>query len=115
MSLPAEELEIKVEWGHPAQRVVFAATGTHLVLVQFGIDLVGWSLANTSSSVAANINILDGGDTTGEIVFPITLAANESIRDWFPEKGVWFNVGLTVNVTAGNVQGTVFYRHRRQH
>lgn len=107
-------VEVEVEVGRPAQRFVFASTGSNKTLVAFGTSMLGWSLTNTSSSVAATINVLDGADTTGELVFPITLAANESIRDWFGPNGIWFNVGITVQVTSGNVSGTVFYRHRRE-
>lgn len=72
--------------------------------------LVGFALRNTSASVSAVVLLRDGTTADAPVVVPITLAPDESIRDWFGPSGVNLSFGLYVDVTAGAVDGTVFLR-----
>jgi hypothetical protein len=72
--------------------------------------LIGWALRNESNSSPANIDIYDGADTSGVPTFPITLAANESVRDLFPQDGVGMLNAVYINVTSGQVGGSVIYQ-----
>ena len=53
--------------------------------------------------------LLRNHDSAGEVLVPITLAANESARDWFGPGGIHVD-GLFIDVTLGDVDGAVFLR-----
>lgn len=72
------------------------------------VALMGWSIKNLSAAATAELDIYNSGAAQGEIVFPVTLAANESSREWFGPNGVLFDSGLSINVAAGNIDGTLF-------
>jgi hypothetical protein len=111
VSFPAElEIEVAVE---PAHHKYFDLNGAGAVQLGFSVVLYGYTLVNPSSSATAALNLYDGGDTTGNPIFPVTFAASESIGDWFGPNGIWLRNGLYANVTSGEVKGAVFYRHVR--
>lgn len=72
------------------------------------LAVVGWSIKNLSTSATAELDMYDAGSASGEIIFPITLAANESSREWFGPDGVLFESGLSLNVAIGAVDGAIF-------
>lgn len=111
--MSATEVEIEVR-SDPAHYVTFDLSGTTKLLCGFSVIVYGWVLKNPSSSVAAAIDLYDTADGTGVPVFPLSLAASESIGDWFGDQGVWLKNALYANVTAGEVKGAVFYRHHRR-
>jgi hypothetical protein len=90
--------------------VTFDLNAKGSVLLDFSVRLVGWALRNKSVSNPANIDLYDGADTSGTPVFPVTLAANESVRDLFPDGGVLLLNALYANITLGEVAGCVVYQ-----
>lgn len=111
MSLP-DGFEVPV-----TERVVsyraFDLNGVTLLLLGFSVDVYGWALENPSGSVAAAIDFYDSADGTGTSVFPIKLASSGTDTKWFGPNGIRFNNALFANVSAGEVKGSVFYRHVR--
>jgi len=99
----------------PADHIEFDLNGTGKAITNFAIILYGWSMYNVSTTTLATVNVYDGTDTSGSIVFPINLAANQSGRDWFGPGGIWFRNGLYLNVTAQEIKGSVFYRRHHGH
>lgn len=102
------ELDLEVH-EDPCLHVYFDSTGAKTVL-QFAVVLHGLILINPSGSVAAVMSIYDGADTSGNPDFPYGLASSESISDNYGPRGVLFRNGVTVNVTAGEVKGSLLYR-----
>lgn len=72
------------------------------------VRLMGWALKESTGAAAAAFELYDGTDTTAQSLAPVTLVANESIRDWFGTHGIICERGLFINVTAGSVRGTLF-------
>jgi hypothetical protein len=106
------EVELEVEEPHVRYRA-FDLNATTLQLLGFSVNLFGWSVRNPSGSVAAVMDIYDGADGTGVPVFTINLANSASDTKWFGPNGVRLNNALFANVTAGEVKGSLFYRHIR--
>lgn len=92
----------------------FDLNGAAMQLLGFSADIFGWALENPSGSVAASIDLYDSADGSGTVVFPIKLATNGVDTRWFGPNGVRFENALYANVTAGEVKGSVFFRHVRQ-
>jgi hypothetical protein len=72
--------------------------------------LCGLALAEATGTNAATIGLYNGLDVNGELIAPINLNPNESIRDWFGFFGVYFDVGLFAHLASGSVYGTVWWR-----
>lgn len=98
---------------HYARYLSFDINATHMLLLGFASDFFGWSVSNPSGSVAASMDLYDGSDSSGTPVFTIKLATSADDIRWFGPNGVRLNNALYANVTAGEVKGSVFYRHVR--
>jgi len=93
-----------------AARPVPVGVGGHGVKVSSSpAALVGYALRNLSAIDDATATIvIREYDANGAVVIPITLAPNESIRDFFGP-GINFVDGVYVEIT-GEVDGTVWLR-----
>ena len=89
----------------PATTAVAVAAGQ---LVTGPGRIAGLALSETTGTAGARINVHDGTSAAGMILAPITLAANESIRDTFSDQGFTFTTGLFVEVVTGSVNGALF-------
>lgn len=98
---------------HDVRYRTFDLNGTSLLLLGFSADIFGWAIENPSGSVAAAMDLYDGADSTGTSVFPIKLATSALDVKWFGPNGIRFNNALFANVTAGEIKGSIFYRHLR--
>lgn len=78
------------------------------VLANSAGRLVGWSLKEATGNAAAEIDLLDGTSTDGDLLAPITLSAGESTRDWFGPAGISYGAGLFAQAVTGSVVGTVW-------
>lgn len=83
-----------------------ANTGNFVVFGGEG-RLLGWSFRETSGTAAARIDLYSGGNNTGILVATISLAPNESIRDWLPPYGIGAD-GMAAVVTTGSVDGSIW-------
>lgn len=72
--------------------------------------VAGYALRETTGTDTATVILRDGPDAAGDELVPITLAAGESVRDWFGERGPSFVDGVFVDVTSGSVAGALFLR-----
>lgn len=70
--------------------------------------LAGFSLRETTGAAPAVVELRDGNDDAGGLVSVITLAAGESVRDWFGVDGPSFGYGLVVVRVAGIVDGAIY-------
>lgn len=69
--------------------------------------LFGWSLRESTGGAPCRIDLFSGGNNTGILLATVTLLANESNREWFPQFGIEAN-GIAAVVAAGAVTGTLY-------
>lgn len=69
--------------------------------------LAGLTLFETSDTGRAVVKIRDGFDATGDLLAVISLAAGESVRDWFMPHGIAFVTGVYVEIVTGTIEGAV--------
>jgi hypothetical protein len=100
--------------GGPALHVDFNLTTAGKLVCGFSCRLLGWSVKNASAVNPASFDIYDAPALTGPPVWPVNLAANETNREWWAPQGVWIENAIYVNVTVGNVFGSLFFRHVRR-
>lgn len=93
----------------PAQVLPFAATSADVTLYTGAAVLLGWALVETTGTASAALDIRDGTGTAGQSVVPVTLAANESTRDYPPGNGIAIQFGLFIDMTSGSARGTLWY------
>lgn len=108
--IPQIELEVTE---HHARYRYFDLMTSSLLLLGFAVDIYGWSIKNTSTSTAADIDLYDGADSTGQPALPIQIPSSSTDTKWFGPNGVRFNNAVFANVTTGEVKGSLFYRHVR--
>lgn len=75
-------------------------------------QLAGYGLRETAGAPAV-VRLLNGVDTGGDLLVPISLAAGESVRDWFLPHGISFGAGLYVQVLSGTIEGAIYFGPRR--
>lgn len=97
----------------PAHHYEWTLNSSSITVLGFSVILLGWAATETSGSAAATVNVYDATDHVGLIVLPIKLASGESAEAWYGDRGVWFKNAVHINVTSGQAQGTIFYRHYR--
>jgi hypothetical protein len=75
-------------------------------LVQRPGKYYGFSVAEESGSAGAKIKIYDSSSASGKILDVVTLAANESAREFY-SIDVQVDTGIYVQVVSGSVAGSV--------
>lgn len=70
--------------------------------------LAGFSIRETSGVNGALVRVHDGFDANGDVLVIISLAANESTRDWLLPAGIGFTAGLYLEIANGTVEGAVY-------
>lgn len=70
--------------------------------------LHGWGWLNTSTTDRADLELHDG--PIGPLIVPISLSPGQSTRDWLGLIGIGCVRGVTVKVTAGTVEGSLWFR-----
>lgn len=99
---------LAVEIGATPVLPVSIPAGASGVVIGRDTLLLGWALRNTSATIAAQLDLYDGLDPTGQPIAPITLVGNESTRDYPPAPGILCRRGLYVDAVAGSVAGVVW-------
>lgn len=76
------------------------------------LRLVGYACREVAGSPAvASFNIVNGATVSGgTALIPVELAANGSECKWFGPEGIRFNSGISIEVVAGTVDVTLFYK-----
>lgn len=93
----------------PAQILPVAATSADVQLLTGLFVLRGWAFQETTNAAGAVLTLHDGADDTAPLVVPITLATNESTRDYPPGNGILLRTGLFLEMVSGTVQGSIWY------
>lgn len=117
---PSEQVEVDVHLEgrhrHYWQKTDIAAspagavTASRQVLRGDVRALVGWSVAETTGTAAAAFRLRDGTGTTSEVLARINLAANESDRDTFGQRGILVNTGnIWLEFISGSFEGVVYW------
>ena len=78
------------------------------IVVGFPTILMGYAVFESTGTAPASLFFLDGVGLNGELLFEVTLLANESVRDWFGPQGLECRGGVTVQGLTGSVKGSVF-------
>lgn len=92
----------------------FTAKTSSAAIISSGVNkVVGWALSETTASVGASAAFYDNATAaTGTALSGplITLASNESIRDFFGEIGLLCATGgVYLSVISGSVSGAVYW------
>ena len=98
--------------GQPVKGALALPVGTALnavaMLSNSAGRLVGYALKEATGVGTAELDLLDGTNVDGDLLVPITLAANQSVRDWFGPAGISFGRGLYAQLVSGSITGTVW-------
>ena len=78
------------------------------VLVSHAGYYVGYSLRETAGAVATVRLWNNASAASGTLVATIALVASASRDFAVPDDGVWFDLGLFVEVVAGTVEGAIY-------
>lgn len=70
---------------------------------------LGFSVRETSGSASARIDIYSGTSAAGLLLDSVSLAANESTREWYGPQGFVCPNGIYVDEVSGEVAGVVRY------
>jgi hypothetical protein len=103
-----EEYQIELS-EEPAHHAYFDKSSSGQIF-QFSVVVLGFWMLNPSGSTAATGSIADGNDGTGNPDLPVYLAANTLITPSFGSRGVRFLNGVYLNITAGEIKGSILYR-----
>lgn len=88
----------------PITPAAAGASNEHVLSGASGV-LMGYGLRETTGTATATLELRDG---QGALICPVTLAANESARDWFGPGGLSFVNGLQLVRVAGSADGAVY-------
>lgn len=103
LSAQASNLGVRDRGAEPR---ALSATPGGTLLTGVPNRLMGWLLQETTGTNTATLTLYDGDSVSSAVLTVITLAPNESIRDWFGSNGIALSAGLFA-VTAGAVSGSV--------
>lgn len=93
---------LEVDLWRPARPIVLGLQITGRVV------LMGYSVKESTGTAGAELDIINGADTTGQVVCPITLLAGESTEDWFGPQGLEMATGIIGNIASGSIKGTIW-------
>lgn len=71
--------------------------------------LFGFSLTETTGLNAAEVQIINGADARGAVIYDVTLAAGQSTREHLAPFGVAFDSGVVFNCVSGSVRCTALF------
>jgi hypothetical protein len=93
---------VEVVWARRPRPIRYSTTiGGHVVLY-------GWALKETTGAAAAELDIYNGADASGDDVIPVVFSAGQSTRDWFGPQGLALSIGYFPVLVSGAIAGTVF-------
>lgn len=82
---------------------ILGAVGGRLLLMGFGVK-------ESTGAAAAEVDLFDGKDVTGQLVAPVTLTAGQGRTDYYGPGGVLLERGYFPNLLAGAVTGAVYLK-----
>lgn len=84
--------------------IVSGAASSQLIAGR--VIVTGIMVRETSGAASATMRLHDGG-VGGLSIIPITLAANESIRDWWQPGGIVYERAIFYELVTGTIEGIV--------
>ena len=72
------------------------------------VVLYGYSVKESTGTASAEVDLLNGASSAGDLAIPITLSAGQSTEDWFGPQGLHMPGGVYQNVTSGSIAGSLF-------
>lgn len=69
---------------------------------------LGFAVKETTGSATAEVDLYDGQGSGGILIAPVTLAANESAREFWPRPAITADNGVAVVWVSGSVSGSIF-------
>jgi hypothetical protein len=97
-----------------ARSIPFGTLTSSVTSFQVGngpLRMLGFGIKNTSTSATAEVDFYDGEGSGGQLICQVTLAANESAREWWAAGGVDIEHGLCVVWVSGSVSGSAWIRY----
>jgi hypothetical protein len=85
-------------------------TPVGLLILPYGADLFGWSIAETTLTAPARVRIRDGRDITGPVMASVSVPAAGNSAEWLGDPGASAEIGLFLEVVAGSVEATLYAR-----
>lgn len=67
----------------------------------------GFSIAETTGSATARVRIFDSTSAAGTVLEEVSLTANQSAREYYPDWSFAVVNGIYVQVVSGSVSGSV--------
>jgi hypothetical protein len=83
-------------------------SGTGQFTITGAMRMRGFGVKNTSGSATAEVDIYDGEGSGGQLICAVTLAANESTREWWSGDGISIEHGVAVVWVSGSVSGSIW-------
>jgi hypothetical protein len=77
------------------------------VIVAGRLLVMGVFIGESTGAATAKVRFRDGSAVTGTRLTPYTLAANESVRDWFGDYGYVYQQGVFMELVSGSVEGSI--------
>lgn len=77
------------------------------VLINTGGCLVVHAARETNGAASAVYRLWDSSTASGQLLLPISLAPQESTRDWFAPHTLTFKTGLYFELVSGHLEGDV--------
>lgn len=84
------------------------ATGNRVFAVSGRLRFYGFAVKETTGATTAEVDFYDGQGSNGILIAGVTLAANESAREWWNRPGVTATNGVAVVWVSGSVSGSIF-------
>jgi hypothetical protein len=79
-------------------------------IVQSVGTIYGWIISESTGTAAAKIRLFDGTSSSGYYIGTVTLAENESNREFFPvETPQIRNNAIYLEIVSGKVEGSVLW------
>lgn len=92
-----------------AHTIEVASRLTDLAVYTGSVTLMGFAFRESGVvAAAASFIIRDGTTAAGEMVIPVNLLADESVREWFGDEGISFDSGIFLDMELGSVEGSLF-------
>lgn len=92
----------------PAQTVPFDTTTVDVDVYRGAAILHGWGWQEPTNVTPAKFTLTDGPG--GPVILPVTLAINQSVRDWLAGTGIYVRTGLTIHMVSGSLSGALWIR-----
>jgi hypothetical protein len=82
--------------------------GASTQLINGRVLVLGMAVGELTGAAAAKVRFRDGTTVNGGRILPVTLGANETVRDWFGDFGFLYQQGVFFELVSGSVEGCIY-------